>query len=161
MMIDVAVPEGWCGRCRRELTVEEQRMVVGTTVVDDGEILVSVTMCRSCLSELVPEMLAYSETRGGGVTEYRRVSKLAETRDAVEELKLRLTEVQAEREALQEKTDQAEKVVNRWRETYNRRTSELDRLDRKISEINSALDILAPEVDEYGIERKFRERTTA
>ena len=95
------------------------------------------------------------------MTEYRRVSKIAETRGAVDELKVRLMEVQSEREALQEKTDQAEKVVNRWRETFNRRRYELEQLDRKIAEINSALDILAPEVDEYGIERKFRERTTA
>lgn len=61
LLVDAGMPEGWCGRCRRELTAEEQRMVVGTTVGSDGEVMVSVTMCRSCLSELVPEMLAYSE----------------------------------------------------------------------------------------------------
>lgn len=61
LLIDADMPEGWCGRCRRELSEEEQRMVVGTTAVGDGEVMVSVTMCRSCLSELVPEMLAYSE----------------------------------------------------------------------------------------------------
>lgn len=61
LMIDAAVPEGWCGLCRRELDLEEARMVVGTTALGDGEVMVSVTICRSCLSEHVPQMLAQSE----------------------------------------------------------------------------------------------------
>lgn len=56
--IDPDVPEGHCGVCRREIGEDEERLsVMGT----HGETLMSVTVCRSCLSEHIPGMLAAIE----------------------------------------------------------------------------------------------------
>lgn len=93
------------------------------------------------------------------MTEYHRRTKIAGTYEAVEIMKEKLAEKQAEREAMQEKTDQARKVADRWATTHHRRLSEVLALDRQIADITAALDTLAPEVDEYGIERKERERS--
>lgn len=61
LLIDAAVPEGYCCICRRELDLEEARLVIGTTPTEEGEVLISATICRPCLSEHVPEMLAAVE----------------------------------------------------------------------------------------------------
>ena len=89
-------------------------------------------------------------------TRYQRVATNAGTYEAVKALKGQLAVEQEAREQMQEKADQARKVVDRWSTTYNRRTSELDAIDRRIAEITRALDVLAPEVDEWGIPRRRR-----
>lgn len=65
LTVDAAVPEGTCGICRRELEISEARIVMGTTADHPKGILVSVTICRACLAEFVPSMLAAVEAVGG------------------------------------------------------------------------------------------------
>jgi hypothetical protein len=57
LSIDDSVPEGNCAHCRRELPDDEERLDLGGTFPDSGT-LVTVTICRSCLSEHMPDLLA-------------------------------------------------------------------------------------------------------
>ena len=91
------------------------------------------------------------------MTEWRRRPKTAGTHESVQNLMRRLEAANEEKEAANERVNQAYKVLNRWRETHNRRCDELIRIQNEIDEITRALDILAPEVDEYGITRPQRE----
>jgi chromosome segregation ATPase len=87
------------------------------------------------------------------MTEYRRIAKNPGTYEAVAKLKEQLAAEEAEHERLQHSSDQARRVVDRWSTTFNHRTAELNACERRIAEITTALNVLAPEVDEYGIPR--------
>ena len=60
--VDATAPDGHCGVCLRELTIDESRIVMGTTFsLGQEETLVSCIICRSCLSEYIPALLEESE----------------------------------------------------------------------------------------------------
>ena len=92
---------------------------------------------------------------------YHRRPKVEGTWEAVRSLQARLEEAQEERELKEASVDQARKVADRWSSTHHRRLGELAAIDRKIESLTEALDTLAPEVDEYGIERRLREGSPA
>ncbi len=61
--VSVHEPEGHCGVCRREIPATEQHLDVELT---DGTSSYDVTICRPCLAEHAPELLAQIEEAVSG-----------------------------------------------------------------------------------------------
>lgn len=62
--VDLTVPDGWCGHCRRELREDEHRLIVEARIY--GEV-VKFVACDSCLSEYAPglrDAITGDATRG-------------------------------------------------------------------------------------------------